>query len=120
MVEVTGNTLIFKNLNWFGFCCLSLRGKINPDNLKIMIKAMKLQKGLIAIILGILALVAYLIMDANDVQMSKYVLEASGLFLMLGAFLFLYPILFARPDKEGCVELDSEVPLSKGPEGAEN
>lgn len=84
-----------------------------------MIKAMKLQKAVIAIILGVLALVAYLIMDANEVSWSKYVLEASGLFLMLGAFLFLYPILFARQDKEGCVELDPEAPLSKAPETAE-
>lgn len=84
-----------------------------------MIKAMKLQKAVIAIILGVLALVAYLIMDANDVSWSKYVLEGSGLLLMLGAFLFLYPILFARKDREGCVELDPEAPLSKAPETAE-
>ncbi|MCX2478845.1 isoleucyl-tRNA synthetase [Pedobacter sp. MC2016-15] len=81
-----------------------------------MIKAMKLQKALIAIILGVLALVAYLIMDANDVSWSRYVLEASGLFLMLGALLFLYPILFARKDKEGCVELDPEAPLAETPD----
>jgi len=81
-----------------------------------MIKAMKLQKALIAIILGVLALVAYLIMDANDVSWSRYVLEASGLFLMLGALLFLYPILFARKDKEGCVELDTEAPLAETPD----
>lgn len=80
---------------------------------------MKLQKAVIAIILGVLAFVAYLIMDANEVSWSKYVLEASGLFLMLGAFLFLYPILFARKDKEGCVELDPEAPLSKTPDTAE-
>jgi len=84
-----------------------------------MIKAMKLQKAVITIILGVLALVAYLIMDANDVSWSKYVLEGSGLLLMLGAFLFLYPILFARKDKEGCVELDPEAPLSKAPETAD-
>jgi hypothetical protein len=47
------------------------------------------------------------------------VLEASGLFLMLGALLFLYPILFARKDKEGCVELDPEAPLAKAPETTE-
>jgi hypothetical protein len=84
-----------------------------------MIKAMKLQKAVIAIILGVIALIAYLIMDANDISGSKFSLEASGLFLMLGAFLFLYPILFARKDKEGCVELDPEAPLTKAPETAE-
>ena len=76
-----------------------------------MIKVMKLQKAVIAIILAIIALIAYIIMSANDIVWSKYVLETSGLFLMLGALLFLYPILFARKDKEGCVELDPDVPV---------
>jgi hypothetical protein len=76
-----------------------------------MIKVMKLQRAVIAIILAIIALVAYIVMNANDVVWSKYVLETSGLFLMLGALLFLYPILFARKDKEGCVELDPDAPV---------
>ena len=76
-----------------------------------MIKVMKLQKALIAIILGVIALIAYMILSARDIEWSKYVLEASGLFLMLGALLFLYPILFARKDKEGCVELDPDAPI---------
>ncbi|RAJ29721.1 isoleucyl-tRNA synthetase [Pedobacter cryoconitis] len=72
---------------------------------------MKLQKAVLALILAIIALVTYLILGANEVAWSKYVLEASGLFLMLSALLFLYPILFARKDKEGCVELDPEAPV---------
>lgn len=84
-----------------------------------MIKVMKLQKAVIAIILGIIALVAYMLMSAKDIAWSKYVLEASGLFLMLGALLFLYPILFARKDKEGCVELDPDVPIAETTEPAE-
>lgn len=76
-----------------------------------MIKVMKLQKAVLALILAIIALVTYLILGANEVAWSKYVLEASGLFLMLSALLFLYPILFARKDKEGCVELDPEAPV---------
>lgn len=76
-----------------------------------MIKVMKLQKAVIALILAIIALVAYLFLGANEVEWSKYVLEVSGLFLMLSALLFLYPILFARKDKEGCVELDPEAPV---------
>lgn len=76
-----------------------------------MIKVMKLQKAVIALILAIIALVAYLFLGAKEVEWSKYILEASGLFLMLSALLFLYPILFARKDKEGCVELDPEVPV---------
>lgn len=81
-----------------------------------MIKVMKLQKAVIAILIGVIALVAYMLMS-DDILWSKYVLEASGLFFMLGALLFLYPILFSRKDKEGCVELDPEAPM---PEPAES
>jgi len=84
-----------------------------------MIRVMKLQKALIAIILGVIALIVYMILSARDIEWSKYVLEASGLFLMLGALLFLYPILFARKDKEGCVELDPDVPIAETPETVE-
>lgn len=91
------------------FVCLQT--EIKRLNLSMMIRVMKLQKAVIAIILGVIALVAYILMSAKDIEWSKYVLEASGLFLMLGALLFLYPILFARKDKEGCVELDPDAPL---------
>lgn len=77
---------------------------------------MKLQKAVIAIILGVIALIVYMTMDTKTVVWSKYVLEASGLFLMLGALLFFYPILFSRKDKEGCIELDPEAPLAKSTE----
>lgn len=78
-----------------------------------MIKVLKLQKALISIILGIIALVVYIIMIEKKIPESKYVLEASGLLLMLGGLLFLYPILFSRKDKEGCIELDPEAPITE-------
>lgn len=84
-----------------------------------MIRVLKLQKAVIAFILGIIALVAYLLMDTKTITWSKYVLEASGLFLMLGGFLLLYPILFSRKDKEGCVELDPDAPLAETAETTE-
>ena len=74
-----------------------------------MIKILKLQKALISIIIGVLLLVGYLILRAQKNDSSIYMLEASGVFLMLGAFLFMYPILFARKDSAGCVELDPEL-----------
>ena len=85
-----------------------------------MIKVLKLQKAVIAIILGVLGIIAYVIMSANDVQWGKYVLEASGLLFMLGALLFLYPILFARKDKDGCVELDPEAVVDAPVEKSES
>ncbi|WP_316742480.1 isoleucyl-tRNA synthetase [Pedobacter antarcticus] len=71
---------------------------------------MKLQKAVIAILLAAVALVVYLMSD-EDNSWSKYLLELSGFLFMLGGFLFLYPILFSRKDKEGCVELDPEAPV---------
>lgn len=85
-----------------------------------MIKVLKLQKAVIAIILGVLGIIAYVIMSANDIQWGKYVLEASGLLFMLGALLFLYPILFARKDKDGCVELDPEAVVDAPVEKSES
>ena len=73
-----------------------------------MIKILKLQKALIAIILGIVALVAYKIMNVNKIDASIYVLELAGFFFVAGALMFMYPILFAKKDKEGCVELEPE------------
>ena len=78
-----------------------------------MIKVLKLQRAVIALILGVLALVAYKIMDANKVDGSIYVLEAAGVFFMLGAVMFLYPILFAKKDKEGNVELEEDAALAE-------
>jgi len=73
-----------------------------------MIKILKLQKALIAIILGIVALVVYKIMNVNKIYASVYVLELAGFFFVAGALMFMYPILFAKKDKEGCVELEPE------------
>ena len=83
-------------------------------NSAAMIKILKLQKALISFIIGVLLLVAFLIMRGKKMESSIYVLEASGLFLMLGAFLFMYPILFARKDSAGCVELDPELDPETG------
>lgn len=93
--------------------------KLNADNHKIMIKVLKLQKAVIAMILGVIALIVYMILDPKVFTWSRYLLEASGLLLMLGALLFFYPIVFSRKDKEGCVELDPEAPLTKTAEVTE-
>ncbi|MNL88868.1 hypothetical protein D3C87_2188550 [compost metagenome] len=63
---------------------------------------------MLVIILGIVALIAYKVMSVNDMDSSIYVLELSGLLFVTGALLFLYPIFFAKKDKEGNVELDPE------------
>ncbi len=72
---------------------------------------MKLQRAVIAIVLGVIAFIAYMMMNREHIKWSKYILELSGLFLVLGALLFLYPVLLGRKDKEGCVELDPEAPV---------
>lgn len=73
-----------------------------------MIKVLKLQKAVMAIVLGIIALIVYKVMSVKDMESSIYVLELSGLLFVMGALLFLYPIFFAKKDKEGNVELDPE------------
>lgn len=84
-----------------------------------MIKVLKLQKAVIAIILGVIALVVAQIMSGNRVSGSSYVLGLSGLLLIIGALLLLYPILFAKKvDNEGeQVELK---PVAKEPLDGEN
>ena len=67
-----------------------------------MLKVLKLQKAVYVIILGILALIAAQIMSENKVSGSSFVLGVSGFFLIIGALMFLYPILFAKKvDLEG-------------------
>jgi drug/metabolite transporter superfamily protein YnfA len=73
-----------------------------------MIKKLKLQKAVIVLILGIIALVVYQVMSMREMESSIYALEAAGLFFMIGALLFLYPIVFGKKDKEGNVQLDPE------------
>jgi uncharacterized membrane protein HdeD (DUF308 family) len=73
-----------------------------------MIKVLKLQKAVIAFILGILALVAYIIMIANKIESSNYVLTLAGLLFIAGSLMAIYPILFAKKDNKGKVELDPE------------
>jgi len=74
-----------------------------------MIKILKLQKAVILIILGIIALVIYKVLVEQKNDSSKYFLEAAGLLFVVGAFMFLYPILFAKKDRSGKVELDPEL-----------
>jgi membrane protein CcdC involved in cytochrome C biogenesis len=74
-----------------------------------MIRMLKLQKAMVAFILGVLALVAYRIMTEHRIESSKYVLSLSGFLFVSGALMFLYPIVVAKKVKEeDCVELDPE------------
>lgn len=84
-----------------------------------MIKTMKLQKAVIAIILGVIALIAYFIFTANEFEWSFYLLELCGVFFMSAALLFFYPILFARKDKDGCVQLNPEAAIDQPEEKME-
>ena len=74
-----------------------------------MIKVLKLQKAVIAFILGIVALVAYSIMSANKIEEgSSFVLTLAGLLFIAGSLMAIYPILFSKKDKKGKVELDAK------------
>jgi drug/metabolite transporter superfamily protein YnfA len=74
-----------------------------------MIKVLKLQKAVIAIILGIISLVVYLLLREQKEEVSVYFLEASGVFFIAGALMFLYPILLGKKDSDGAVQLNPEI-----------
>lgn len=79
-----------------------------------MLRVLKLKKAVYIIILGVLALAAAQIMMARKVEGSSLVLGISGAFLIIGALMLIYPIVFAkRVDADGKkVELQ---PIGKEP-----
>lgn len=82
-----------------------------------MVKVLKLQKAVIVIVLGLLLLIPYKVMSINRMDSSIYFLEASGALLIIGALMFLYPILLGKKDKEGNVELDPEQEIVEEADG---
>lgn len=74
-----------------------------------MIKVLKLQKAVIAIILGVISMVVYLLMREQKEDVAMYFLEAAGVLFIFGALMFLYPILFAKKDGNGAVQLNSDI-----------
>ncbi|PTS92876.1 isoleucyl-tRNA synthetase [Pedobacter sp. HMWF019] len=82
-----------------------------------MVKVLKLQKAVIVIVLGLLLLIPYKVMSINKMDSSIYFLEASGALLIIGALMFLYPILFGKKDKEGNIELDPEQEIVEEADG---
>ncbi len=79
-----------------------------------MLKTLKLKKAVIAIVLGVAALIVAKLMEAYRVSGHQFVLAMSGVLLILGSLIFLYPIIFAKKaDKDGKhVELK---PVAKDP-----
>ncbi|MEH3111900.1 isoleucyl-tRNA synthetase [Pedobacter terrae] len=82
-----------------------------------MIKLLKLQKAVFVIAAGLLSFIAYKILDANEVKGSIYFQMLAGVLIMIGALWLLYPILFAKKDKDGNAEIITdptvEVPVDE-------
>ncbi|SER07254.1 isoleucyl-tRNA synthetase [Pedobacter rhizosphaerae] len=82
-----------------------------------MIKLLKLQKAVFVILLGIISFVAYRVLDAYEIKWGIYLEMLAGVLLMIGALWFLYPILFAKKDDDGNVEIitdpNVEVPVDE-------
>jgi len=70
-----------------------------------MIKLLRLQKAVLVLILGVLTFIAYRVLAANEVSWARYLQMLSGVLVMIGAVWLLYPILFAKSDKEGNAEI---------------
>ncbi len=73
-----------------------------------MIRILKLQKAVISFVLGVFALIAYKIMSDQKSESSSFVLTVAGLLFVAGSLMLIYPILFAKKDRRGKVELDPE------------
>ena len=73
-----------------------------------MIKILKLQKAVVAFILGVLALIGYKIMSMKEIESSDYLLSLAGILFIGGALMAIFPIIFAKKTKDGVVELDPE------------
>ncbi|WP_025144125.1 hypothetical protein [Pedobacter jeongneungensis] len=82
-----------------------------------MIKLLKLQKAVFVLIAGVLSFIAYKILDANEVKGSIYLQMLAGVLIIIGALWLLYPILFAKKDKDGNAEIITdptvEVPVDE-------
>lgn len=87
-----------------------------------MIKLLKLQKAVLVLILGVLSFVAYRILSANEVSWARYFQILAGILVMVGALWMLYPVLFAKQDKDGNAEIITdptvEVPVDDEEEKA--
>jgi len=82
-----------------------------------MIKLLKLQKAVLVLIAGIIAYILYLVLDASDIQGARYLQILAGILVMIGALWMLYPILFAKKDRDGNAEIITdpavEVPIDE-------
>ena len=73
-----------------------------------MIKKLKLQKAVIALILGVIALGVYSVRYMRGIEDNIYALEVAGGLFMVGALMMLYPIVLSKKDTQGTVQLDPE------------
>ncbi|MFD2583381.1 isoleucyl-tRNA synthetase [Pedobacter vanadiisoli] len=82
-----------------------------------MIKLLKLQKAVFVLVAGLLSFIAYKVLDANHVKGSIYLQMLAGVLVIIGALWLLYPILFAKKDKDGNAEIITdptvEVPVDE-------
>jgi len=83
-----------------------------------MIKLLKLQKAVLVLILGVLVYIAYRVLNAYDVRGSRYLQMLAGVLVIVGALWMLYPILFAKEDKDGNAEIITD-PTVEVPEEEE-
>lgn len=85
-----------------------------------MIRLLKLQRPLLLVICGILAYITGRILIAYGIKHDYYLKELAGILFMVGALWALYPILFAKKDKDGYAEVitDPTQELSPDPKPA--
>ncbi|MBC7418786.1 MAG: isoleucyl-tRNA synthetase [Pedobacter sp.] len=70
-----------------------------------MIRLLKLQFPLLLIVVAVLFYVTGKILSVNGAHQKYYFKETAGVLLIIGACWSMYPILFAKKDSNGNVEI---------------
>ncbi|MEE1884003.1 isoleucyl-tRNA synthetase [Pedobacter flavus] len=73
-----------------------------------MIKKLKIQRGIWVIVLGLISLIIHYLITLNDTNNTQFALGTAGVLFIAGSIMLLYPIIIAKKDKDGIVQLDQE------------
>ncbi|WP_410219853.1 isoleucyl-tRNA synthetase [Pedobacter sp.] len=84
-----------------------------------MIKKLKLNKAVWLLILGVLIMVIAQILDAAHTRGGKTLLAVAGVLFITGAFMLLYPVLFAKKIDEQGKDIVELTPVGDNPTSVE-
>lgn len=80
-----------------------------------MIRKLKLNKAVWLLVLGVIIMVIAQILDANHTKGNKTLLAIAGLLFIAGAFMLIYPVLFAKKIDEQGKDIVELTPVGDSP-----